>query len=100
MYSAYKVPVKSVFGVKHIRVGSFKDDISDNVIEAFNKQFKAWYKTKQSFNSFDSANSMIMMFVYFFNFIIPHSSLSNLTPAKVAGCNYSERQQNSLLLVS
>ena len=69
-------------------------------IEAFNKQFKAWYKTKQGFNSFDSASSMIMMFVYFFNFIRPHSSLSNLTPAQVAGCNYSERQQNSLLLVS
>ena len=36
-YSAYKVSVKPVFGVKHIRVESFKDDISNNVIEAFNK---------------------------------------------------------------
>ena len=99
-YSAYKVPVKSVFDVRHIRVESFKDDISNNLIEAFNKQFKSWYKTKQGFNSFDSANSMIMMFVFFFNFIRPHSSLSNLTPAQVAGCKYSERQQNSLLLVS
>lgn len=30
-------------------------------------------------------NSMIMMFVFFYNFIRPHSSLSNLTPAQVAG---------------
>lgn len=56
-YSAYKVPVKSIFdGAKHIRVQSFKDDISNNLIECFNKQFKAWYKTKQGFSSFESAN--------------------------------------------
>ena len=82
------------------RVASFKDDISNNIIEAFNKQFKYWYKTRYGFNSFESANSMIMMFVFFFNFIRPHSSLSNLTPAQVAGLKYSKRQQNSLLLVS
>lgn len=99
-YSAYKVPTKSVLNVNHIRVESFQDDISNNLIEAFNKQFKAWYKTKQGFNSFESANAMIMMFVFFYNFIRPHSSLSNLTPAQVAGLKYSERQQNSLLLIS
>lgn len=98
--TAYKVPTKAIFGVPHIRVASFKDDISNNVIEAFNKQFKYWYKTRYGFNSFESANSMIMMFVFFFNFIRPHSSLSNLTPAQVAGLKYSKRQQNSLLLVS
>ncbi|PWM64987.1 MAG: hypothetical protein DBX61_10915 [Clostridiales bacterium] len=43
---------------------------------------------------------MIMMFVFFYNFIRPHSSLSNLTPAEVAGFKCSERQRNSLLLVS
>ena len=41
-YSAYKVPVKSLFDdVKHIRLESFQDDISNNLIECFNKQFKA-----------------------------------------------------------
>ncbi len=99
-YSAYKVPAKAVLSVNHIRVESFKADISNNLIEAFNKQFKAWYKTKQGFNSFESANNMIMMFVFFYNFIRPHSALSKLTPAQVAGCKYSEKQQKSLLLVS
>lgn len=99
-YSAYKLPTKSIFGVKHIRVASFKDDISNNVIEAFNKQFKYWYKTRYGFNSFESANSMIMMFVFFYNFITPHSSLSDLTPAQVAGLKYSKQQQNSLLLIA
>ena len=99
-YSAYKVPVKSIFDSKHIRVESFNDDVSNNLIEAFNKQFKAWYKTKQGFNSFYSANNLISMFVFFFNFIRPHSALNNLTPAQVAGANYSIKSQNSLLLVA
>jgi len=100
-YSAYKVPVKSLFeGVKHIRVESFKDDISNNLIECFNKQFKAWYKTKQGFSSFQSANNLISMFVFFFNFVCPHSALSGLTPAQVAGLSLSKKQKRKYLLVA
>lgn len=51
-YSAYKVPAKAIFGVKHIRVASFRDDISNNVMETFNKQFKYCHKTRYGFNSF------------------------------------------------
>lgn len=39
-YSAYKIPAKATCDVKHIKVASFKDGISNNIIEAFNKQFK------------------------------------------------------------
>ena len=99
-YSAYKVPVKSVLGVKHIRVQSFKDDISNNLIECFNKQFKSWYKTKQGFNSYDCANNLISMFVFFFNFVRPHSALNGLTPAQVAGLNLSNKQKRKYLLVA
>lgn len=100
-YSAYKVPVKSLLpDAKHIRVQSFKDDISNNLIECFNKQFKAWYKTKQGFSSFDSANNLISMFVFFFNFVRPHSALNGLTPAQVAGLNLSKKQKREYLLVA
>ena len=100
-YSAYKVPTKSIFGdAKHIRVQSFKDDISNNLIECFNKQFKAWYKTKQGFSSFESANNFISMFVFFFNFVRPHSALNGLTPAQVAGLNLSKRRKREFLLVA
>lgn len=100
-YSAYKVPVKSIFdGVNHIRVESFKDDISNNIIESFNHQFKAWYKTKQGFNSFDSANNLISLFVFFYNFVRPHSALNNLTPAQVAGLQLSKNQKRKYLLVA
>jgi len=100
-YSAYKVPVKSLFeGVTHVRVESFKDDISNNLIECFNKQFKAWYKTKQGFSSFKSANNLISMFVFFYNFVRPHSALDHLTPAQVAGLRLTKHQKREYLLVA
>ena len=101
-YSAYKVPVKSVLGssVKHIRVESFKDDISNNLIESFHHQFKAWYRTKQGFKSFKSANNLISMFIFFYNFVRPHSSLNGLTPAQVAGLSLTNKEKKKYLLVA
>ena len=94
-------PVKSVFhGTRHIRVQSFKDDVSNNLIECFNKQFKAWYKTKQGFSSFESANNLISMFVFFFNFVRPHSALNGLTPAQVAGLSLSTRKKRDFPLIA
>lgn len=100
-YWAYDIPVKSLFiGKQHIQVQSFHDDISNNLIECFNKQFKAWYKTKQGFHSFDSANNLIPMFVFFFNFVRPHSALDHMTPAQVAGLHLSKKQKRVYLLVA
>lgn len=97
----YNISVKSAFpDLKHIKVQSFADDITNNLIESFNKTFKSWYKSKLGFKSFNSANNMIFMFVYFYNFIIPHSSLSNLSPAQVAGAVYTDKERQQLLLVS
>ncbi len=86
--------------VKHIRGESFKDDISNNLIESFHHQFKAWYKTKQGFKSFDSANNLISMFVFFYNFVRPHSSLDGLTPAQVAGLKLTKKQKKKYFLIA
>ncbi|WP_040293757.1 IS6 family transposase [Acetonema longum] len=99
-YSAYKGPIKSLADVRHIRVHSFADDITNNLIECFHKQFKAWYKTKQGFCSFDSANNLIAFFVFFFNFVRPHSALNGLTPAHVAGLHLSPKRKRELFLVA
>ena len=37
----------------------------------FGKHSKAWYKTKQGFSSFEGANNLIPLFVFFFNFVRP-----------------------------
>ena len=94
------MPVKTLHGVKHIRVQSFHDDITNNLIECFNKQFKAWYKTKQGFSSFSSANNLISMFIFFYNFVRPHSALNGLTPAQCAGLKLSKKRKRELLLVA
>lgn len=99
-YSAYKVPVKAVLGVRHIRVQSFRDDITNNLIECFNKQFKAWYKTKQGFASFDSASNLIALFLFFYNFVRPHSALDGFTPVQVAGLQLPTKSNFRLLLVA
>lgn len=98
-HSAYKTPVKSIFDdAKHVRVQSFKDDISNNLIESFHHQFKAWYKTKQGFNSFASANNLISLFVFLLNFVRANSSLDGLTPAQVAGLKLSPREKRKFYL--
>lgn len=100
-YNAYRRPTSLFFdSAQHVQVESFKDVISNNPIEAFNGQFKAWYKPKRGFNSFESANTLIALFIFFYNFIRPHSSLNNLTPAQVAGAEYSEEHRRNLLLIT
>lgn len=100
-YAAYKKPVESIFSAaSHIRVESFHDDITNNLIESFHHQFKAWYKTKQGFKSEATANNLISLFVFFFNFVRPHSSLGNQTPAQVAGLKLSSAQKRKYLLVA
>ena len=100
-FDAYEMPIKSLFpNVQHIQVQDFKDDISNNLIECFHKQFKAWYKTKQGFSSFDTANNLISVFVFFCNFVRPHSALDGLTPAQVAGLNLTKKRKRELLLVA
>lgn len=70
---------------KHIPVAPMSSDITNNLIESFNKTFKAWYKAKKGFNSFEKANNLISLFIFHYNFIRPHGSLNKLTPAEVAG---------------
>ncbi|WP_142414231.1 IS6 family transposase [Hathewaya massiliensis] len=70
---------------KHVPVAPMSSDVTNNLIESFNKTFKAWYKAKKGFNSFEKANNLISLFIFHYNFIRPHGSLNKLTPAEVAG---------------
>jgi transposase-like protein len=94
-WSAYRVAVKKCFPcANHICVENFSDNISNNVIESFNKTFKAWYKTKCGFDSYSNAHALISTFVFFYNFLRPHGSLNKLTPAQVAGLKYCPNPKN------
>ncbi len=98
---SYNEAVKTIFpNSNHIKVQSYHDDITNNLIESFNKSFKYWYKRKKGFNSFKSANTLIFMFIFYYNFIRPHSSLSNLSPVEVAGINFNIIEKSSWLLAA
>jgi transposase-like protein len=98
-YRAYVEPVALFFNqARHIRVEDFDDWISNNLIESFHGQFKAWYHPKRGFNSFACANNLVAMYVFFYNFLRPHSALSGLTPAQVAGDSYSDKLRRHWLL--
>jgi len=95
---SYNMPVKTVFSnSRHIKVQKFTDDITNNLIESFFSKFKAQYKARRGFKSFDSVNNLLTCFFFFYNYIRPHGSLGNETPARVAGVNYSETSRKNLL---
>ena len=96
---SYTFPAKSVFSSsKHIKVQKFSDDITNNLIESFFSKFKAHHKAHRGLKSFASVNKLLYGFFFCYNFIRPHGSLNNLTPAQVAGVNYSETARRNLLL--
>ena len=72
-YPAYMIPVKSLYGVRHIRVESFRDDVT---------------------------NDLISMFIFFYSFVRPHSALNGLTLAQRAGLVLSKSRKRELFLVA
>jgi len=80
---------------EHLPVAPMSSDVNNNLIESFNKTFKAWYKAKKGFNSFDKTNNLIYLFIFHYNFIRPHGSLNNCTPAEVAGFASDSFAKNS-----
>ena len=83
---------------EHYCYKDFTDDKSNNTIEAFNKTFKGWYRTKKGFKAFTSSLGLITTYMFHYNFLRQHSSLNQLPPAIVAGANYSDMRQRQWLL--
>ena len=100
-YPSYNIPTNMTFNLSnHIKVQSFKDDVSNNLIESFFGTFKDWYNGRKGFKSYTSANQLISVFIFFYNFVRSHSELNELTPAQVAGCNYSDQERKSWLIAA
>ena len=62
----------------HHKYSAFSDDLNNNFIE--------------------SDVALITTFIYHYNFLHEHSSLNNLTPAMVAGANYSDKDIKNWML--
>ncbi len=74
------------FDVKQVIGLSNDDPISEEyrtlkqIIERLNRTFKRNYKPTNGFNSFDGSVSFLTLFVAYFNFLRPHSSLEGKVP--------------------
>jgi len=95
-WDAYNHAIATLYpSVTHHQYENFSDDVSNNVIEAFNHTFKAWYRTKKGLKSFASSLNLITTFLFHYNFLHQHTSLEQLSPAQVAGASYSRQQMQS-----
>lgn len=88
-----------ISGIKHYPYKGFTDYLNNNLIESFKKTFKAWYKTKKSFKNFCSAQQLITVFMFHYNFLHTHTSLNNLSPANVAGIVYTDKSAENWFLI-
>jgi len=74
------------FDVKQVIGLSNDDPVSEEyralkqIIERLNRTFKRNYKPTNGFNSFDGSVSFLTLFVAYFNFLRPHSSLEGKVP--------------------
>ena len=84
----------------HIPVPSMSSDTNNNLIESFNKTFKAWYKAKKGFNYFEKVNNLVYMFIFHYNFIRPHGSLNCSTPAEVAGFSTNDSSKHNWFIAA
>ena len=97
--AAYEQAIATFYpNAEHYCYKDFTDDKSNNTIEAFNKTFKSWYRTKKGFKAFTSSLGLITTYMFHYNFLRQHSSLNQLPPAIVAGANYSDMRQRQWLL--
>jgi transposase-like protein len=89
---SYNQATKVVFeGSKHLKVQFWYDETTNNLIESFFKRLKHKYRTFHGLKVKESVEAILQEFFFFYNYILPHSSLNNETPARVAGVKYTKK---------
>jgi len=100
-YYAYREPVRRFFpNTDFIQVESFDDIINIIPSKPLTVSLRLGTNPKEGLSLVDSANLLISLFVFFYNFVRPHSSLNNLAPAQVAGAKYSDKARQKFLLIT
>lgn len=63
--AAYEQAIATFYpNAEHYCYKDFTDDKSNNTIEAFNKTFKGWYRTKKGFKAFTSSLGLITTYMF------------------------------------
>ncbi len=75
--------IKQVIGLKNEDPVSAKYRPLKQIIERLNRTFKRSYRPTNGFGSEDGSVSFVTLWVAYFNFLRPHSSLEKRVPARV-----------------
>jgi hypothetical protein len=73
---------------EHIQGKPFTLENNTQVIERFHETLKQRTKTMRGLKNIESAHDFIDGFLAFYNYIRPHTSLDDKTPAEAAGIKY------------
>ncbi|MFC1949376.1 transposase [Chloroflexota bacterium] len=73
---------------EHIRSRPFAVEDNTQLIERFHETLKQRTKVMRGLKNIESANDFISGWLVHYNYIRPHTSLNDRTPAEVAGINY------------
>ncbi|MFC1899980.1 IS6 family transposase [Chloroflexota bacterium] len=85
--AAYRDGIELVFGAdtKHIRGEPFDTDRNTNRIERFHSTLKTRTKIMRGLKDIKTARLFTDGWLFYYNYLRPHESLNDKTPAKVAG---------------
>ena len=72
----------------HIRSRPFAVENNTQLIERFHETLKQRTKVMRGLKNMESAHDFISGWLVHYNYIRPHTSLDDKTPAEVAGINY------------
>jgi putative transposase len=87
---AYIDGIELAFGseTKHIQTKGLTAEINTNIIERWHGTLKDRTRIMRGFKNVDSAITTLDGWVNHYNFLRPHESLNNKTPAEVANIDY------------
>ena len=78
-----KLSKKTVIGLKNMDKESSEYRQFKQLIERLNRTYKYHTRPRAGFKSFDGATALTTLFVAFYNFMRPHSSLNTMPPVRL-----------------
>jgi len=96
---AYRDGIELVFGAdtKHIRGEPFDTEKNTNRIERFHSTLKSRTKIMRGLKDIKSARLFTDGWLFYYNYLRPHESLDDRTPARIAGLKIPYRNWGDLI---
>jgi transposase-like protein len=100
--ASYPQAIGDVFGcdTRHIKFKGITEEPNNNTLERFHGTLKSRTKIMRGLKSMESARLFTDGWLVFYNFIRPHESLHNKTPARYAGIQLENNHWDDIVRTS